>query len=332
MEGVVLINLGTPKAPNVRSVRKYLHEFLTDYRVIRAPWIKRQLLVRGIIVPNRVRESTMTYQKVWTEEGSPLLVYGKRVKKDLQQALGGEYVVSLGMRYQEPSIQHALDAVKHCKKITVIPLFPQYASATTGSVQEEVMRILSRWECIPEMHFIHEFATNPGFIEAFTSQIPHIEYDHALISFHGLPMKQLPYAQCSLGTCCNQLSSSNHTCYGAQCFATAKALAEKAGFSSYSVSFQSRLGKDPWMQPFTSEVVVELAKKGIRKLLVLCPSFVADCLETIYEIGEENREIFKENGGEELYLSPCPNDNPLWVEALMSMVKSVSHENVTSSL
>lgn len=302
VKGIVLINLGTPLSYSVRDVKKYLIEFLTDGRVIDLPWLQRQLLVRGAIVPKRVRESARTYQEVWTQEGSPLLVYGRSVQKLLQQRVGDSYIVSLGMRYQKPSIEEALRAVQKCSHITILPLFPQYASATTGSIVEEVMKCVSRWRFIPELHFIHEFSTHPRFLSAFASKIADYEYDHVLFSFHGLPVKQLP--------------KDGHLCYKAQCLEGAEKIAQMASISDYSISFQSRLGKDPWLEPFTCDVVPALARAGKQRVLVVCPSFVCDCLETIYEIGVENRELFLAAGGKELTLCPSLNDSPLWIEAL----------------
>jgi len=306
VKGIVLINLGTPVSPKVPDVRRYLHEFLTDGRVIDSPWLQRQLLVRGVIVPKRVKESARTYKEIWSESGSPLLVYGRKVQKLLQRKAGDEYKVVLGMRYQRPSIEDALREVQKCESITILPLFPQYASATTGSVIEEVMRIVGSWKFIPELRFINEFATHPGFIKAFAEQIKSYDFEHVLFSFHGLPVSQLPKDQ--------------FLCYKQQCIDGAAAMALEANLFSYSLSFQSRLGKEPWLEPFTIDTVECLAKQGIKKLLVVCPSFICDCLETLYEISYENREVFLEAGGEELTLCSSLNDSPLWIEALGDIV------------
>lgn len=332
--GVLLVNLGTPNSPTSRDVYRYLIEFLTDGRVIDSPWISRQLLVRGLIVPKRYRQSAKCYKKIWTSEGSPLKVYGYRVKDLLQEQLGDQYVVELAMRYQQPSIQDSLDRLMKsgCKKNIVLPLFPQYASATTGSVHQKVMEIVSKWQTIPEIALIDHYATHPGLIRAFcalASKYDMEDYDHVLFSFHGLPRRHLIKAdhstQCCMKTkgCCAVFSDRNQGCYSAQCYATANAIAKgmKLPLEKYSIAFQSRLGREPWLQPYTSETITHLAKQKKKRVLVFCPSFVSDCLETIYEIGIEYAEEFKLAGGKSLELVPGLNDHPQWIEALVDLVK-----------
>jgi protoporphyrin/coproporphyrin ferrochelatase len=332
--GILLVNLGTPNSPKGKDVYQYLIEFLTDKRVIDSGWLARQLLVRSVIVPFRYRQSAKAYRSIWTQEGSPLKVYGYRVQEKLQERLGKEFVVELAMRYQHPSISEALERLqsKSINRLIVIPLFPQYASATTGSVHQKVMEILSQWDVIPELVFIDQYATHPDMIEAFcevASPYRCANYDHVLLSFHGLPEKQLvkadKKAHClRTQDCCQKLSKTNATCYSAQCYATAQALAKalKLEKSHYTLSFQSRLGKDPWLQPYTSEVIRDLARKGKKRILVFCPSFVCDCLETVYEIGVEYAEEFKHAGGEQLDLVPGLNDHPRWIDALSVMSKA----------
>jgi protoporphyrin/coproporphyrin ferrochelatase len=329
--GVLLVNLGTPDSPGVRDVYRYLIEFLTDKRVIDLPWILRQLLVRGRIVPFRVRQSSNFYKKIWTKEGSPLFVFGKKLKENLQQELGSRFVVELGMRYQNPSIEKSLENLLKAgiDKLLVIPLFPQYASATTGSVHESVMNSLSKYTVIPKVTFVDQFATHPGFINAFKAvgQTYDIKsYDHVILSFHGLPQRQIKkadrFGHCLKKECCQSICSSNQSCYSAQCFASAFAIAKelKMAKDQFSVCFQSRLGSDPWLQPYTSTIIHDLAKQGKKRVLVFCPSFVCDCLETIYEIGVEYNKEFQEAGGEHLELVTGLNDHPLWVSGLKSMV------------
>lgn len=333
--GVLLVNLGTPRSPTGRDVFRYLIEFLTDKRVMDLPWLRRQLLVRGLIVPTRYRQSTSYYKQIWTPEGSPLMVYGKQVKERLQHTLGKEFHVELAMRYQEPSIEEGLAALidKGINHLIVLPLFPQYASATTGSVHERVMQILSRYPVIPRLTLIDQYATDPGLISAFCEvAAPYAleEYDHVLFSFHGLPERHLKAADrnknCCLkkADCCQRLSQENQNCYAAQCYATARAIAEKLDLSvsGYSICFQSRLGKDPWLQPYTSGRIAELAKEGKKRVLVFCPAFVCDCLETLFEIGVEYAAEFKHAGGQQLDLVPGLNAHPSWISTLKGLIEN----------
>jgi ferrochelatase len=331
--GLLIVNLGTPDSPAPRDVYRYLIEFLTDKRVIDLPWLSRQLLVRGAIVPKRYRQSASSYQKIWTEAGSPLKVYGYSLEQKLQNLLGDGFRVKLAMRYQNPSIESGINELMTAgiKRLIVLPLFPQYASATTGSVHQCVMAILKRYPIIPELVLINNFATHPGLIDSFCSiaQERYLidGYDHILLSFHGLPQKHITqsdqYGKCLRnGDCCSCLYSKNKDCYSAQCYATARAIAYQLGLSPnhYSVSFQSRMGKDPWLQPYTSEKVLTLAKAGCKRLMVFSPSFVCDCLETLFEIGFEAAEDFKRAGGETLDLVPGLNDHPKWIQALADIV------------
>lgn len=331
--GVLLVNLGTPDSPSGRDVYRYLIEFLTDHRVLDTSWLWRQLLVRGVIAPFRFRQSAKSYQAIWTPEGSPLKVYGYRVKELLQSQLGDEYCIELAMRYRSPSIEEGLNKLMQAgvQRITVFPLFPHYASATTGSVHQKVMELVSRYEVIPEINFISDYGTHPTLIDAFceaASQYCLSEYDHIIMSFHGLPQRQILKADkegCCLKSknCCRTPSSKNARCYSAQCYATARALAASLGVDeeTYSVVFQSRLGRDPWLQPYFSERIEQLAHEGKKKVLVFCPSFVCDCLETIYEIGVEYAAEFKKAGGERLDLVQGLNDHPKWIEALAEIIK-----------
>ncbi len=344
MVGILLINLGTPDSPSTPDVRKYLREFLMDKRVVDIPFILRWILVNGIIAPFRSPKSAKIYKEVWLPEGSPLKVYGVSLKEQLQKALGEEdYFVELGMRYQSPSIQNALKEMqkRQISKIVVVPLFPQYASATTGSIHDKVMEIVMRWQIIPELTFIKSFFDFPPFIEAFAqigkSYLEKEKYDHIIFSYHGLPERQIrkgdSTGEClkiakqnkekaGEANCCATLHAGNCGCYRAQCFATTRLLAEELGLKeeNYTVCFQSRLGNDPWIKPYTEDLIKELIKKGKKRVLAFSPAFVADCLETTIEIGEEYKEVFEELGGEHWQLVESLNDNPIWVEALKKMV------------
>lgn len=310
--GVLLVNLGTPASSSPKDVYRYLVQFLTDPRVIDLSWLRRQLLVRGFIVPSRYRQSAAAYQQIWTPDGSPLLVYGYRVKKLLQEALGIKYHVEIAMRYQQPSIRDGLASLmkRPLQKLIVLPLFPHYASATTGSVHQKVMEELCQYDTIPEVTLVRDYGDHPALISAFCAMAPKEQIhsaDHILFSFHGLPEAQI--------------RKTDHS-YPAQCHATADAIANKLGLSSdrFSVCFQSRLGKDPWLQPYASDVIERLAREGKQKIAVYCPSFVCDCLETSYEIAVEYAKEFNHAGGKELKLIPGLNEHPAWIETLRCLV------------
>lgn len=323
MKGLLLVNLGTPLSSSKWDVFKYLLEFLTDGRVIDIPWLKRQILVRGIIVPSRFRESANNYKAVWTEKGSPLLFHSQNLAEKVQKELGN-VKVELAMRYQVPSIESALNRLKGVQELVVLPLFPQYASATTGSIHQKVMDIVSKWDFVPSLSLINNFHDHPLFIKAFKEVAApfHLDnYDDVLFSFHGLPLRQLQKnsSHCNSLKCCSIKNDKNGACYGAQCYETARLIAKELGLKSYQVTFQSRLGKEPWKEPFTLDVIKSCAKEGKKKLLVFSPAFVADCLETIHEIGVEYAHEFKSCGGEKLDLVPSLNDSSEFVGLVVTM-------------
>jgi len=334
-KGVLIINLGTPDSPSTADVRKYLREFLMDPRVIDINPISRTLLVKGIIVPTRAPKSAKLYQKIWDPKtGSPLLHYSLLQQQLLQKRLGDDYIVELAMRYQSPSIESALEGLKAAlvDSIQVIPMFPQYASASTGSVYEKVMGLVGQWPTSPTISFINSFHDNKLMIETFADNARKHNpetYDHILFSFHGLPQRQLIKADhthnhCLKSVdCCQTLTDKNKFCYSAQSYHTAKRIAEELNIpkEKYTVCFQSRLGSDPWVQPYTSEVVAQMAKEGKKRLLVFCPAFVADCLETVYEVTTEYGDEFKALGGEHVQLVESLNDSPKFIEALAGMVR-----------
>lgn len=325
--GILLVNTGTPDSVQFQDVKRYLKEFLLDARILDKPLWIRELLVHGVIVPFRYKKSARAYAKIWTANGSPLLVHTQVLAERLQEALG--LPVEVGMRYGNPSIESGLKKLQFCQKIVIVPLFPQYASATSGSVLTEAMRVLSSWQVIPEVVFKGPFSTDEDYMQAWVANAQGIdfsEYDHVLFSFHGLPLSQIRKADrtgcCLKKNCCNEPRAENAFCYSAQCKTFGHELAMRLGITNYSITFQSRLGIEKWLSPYTAQVIQDLRKQGAKKLLVFSPSFVADCLETLYEISIELRDEFLVHGGERLDLVPSLNDNPLWIEALCNTLKN----------
>lgn len=335
--GVLLVNLGTPDSTATGDVRKYLREFLMDGRVIDIPVISRWMLVNLIIAPFRAPKSAHEYRKLFTERGSPLLFHTQDLKDKLIQKLDPEkYLVSMAMRYQTPSIENGLAELMKAKvkKIIVLPLFPQYASASNGSVIDKVMEIAQGWQIIPDFTFISNFLDHPLFLQAWAEQgqeaMKKEEYDRYLFSYHGLPERQILKGSvegyCQLGACCNKYGPKNQFCYRAQSFQTTRLLAAKLGLPDEKVvtSFQSRLGNDPWIKPYTDEIIKEFARDGVKKVLVFSPAFVADCLETTIEVAQEYKEKFEELGGEQWDLVTSLNSNDTWVDCVKDLVESRS--------
>ncbi len=331
---ILLINLGTPDSPSTSNVRKYLTEFLNDPRVIDISAVGRFFLVNGIIVPFRSPKSAKLYRHIWTEEGSPLLIHAQNLSKKLQTALGNDYIVEYAMRYQNPSIASALEKLRQQKpaKIVVVPLYPQYASSSTGSTIEKLFGLLAKWEVIPSIHVISKFYDDEHFINCFVEEGKKHDlnsYDHFLFSYHGLPERHIKKGAAHYGSdycqlsdkCCSSLNKNNQYCYRANCFYTTREITKKLNIPSekYTVCFQSRLN-DQWVKPFSDDVIKEKAKQGIKKMLVFSPAFVADCLETIHEIGTEYHELFREHGGEKIELVKSLNSNDSWVNALKQLV------------
>jgi protoporphyrin/coproporphyrin ferrochelatase len=335
--GILLIQLGTPNSPQVKDVRVYLREFLSDPRVIDISTIPRFFLVNFIIAPFRAPKSAKIYQKLWTEnglsdgrQGSPLLLYSESVKRKLQNALGNNFEVELAMRYQNPSMDSVLEKMrkKNYKKIIIFPLFPQYASASSGSAIDKALEIISKWWVIPEVKTITEFWDDEGYLNAFYERGKRYNlsnYDHVLFSYHGLPERQInkvhPERNCAACDCSHNFKVDYKYCYKAECYQTTRLLAQRLNISSekYTVCFQSRLD-EKWLRPFTDKTIIELAKKGIKKILVFSPAFVSDCLETIIEVGDEYQKLFKDNGGEKIQLVESLNDHPLWIETLKEII------------
>lgn len=338
--GILLINLGTPDDPGPSAVGRYLTEFLSDGRVVDIPWLPRQILVRGIISPLRRFRSSREYKKVWTEEGSPLLLYGKQLAQKVAERCAalassqpelGELHVHFAMRYQNPSMPMVLEQMRQCgyDRIIIVPLYAQYASATTGSTLQEAMRIISKWYVIPELRMISQYWDDEGYLSCFHNRARKFDldsYDHILFSYHGVPVRQVDKVyedqRCANHSCEVEINDENKFCYKATCFATTRALAKRLGLveDQYSVAFQSRLDKK-WLKPFSDQVIEELAQDGVKRLLVFSPAFVADCLETTVEIGEEYVEIFEEAGGEKLDFVPSLNAEDDWTEAVTNLIR-----------
>jgi len=331
--GLLLSNLGSPDAPRRREVASYLSRFLTDRRAVDIPWLWRQLLVRGIIAPFRSGRSARAYAKIWTNEGSPLVVHTTALAAKVGERLGPGWKVAAGMRTGKPSLEEALDALAAagCRRIVAMPLYPQYASATVGSTLEEVWRLASRREVVPEIVAAGSFFEHPLFLDAVADRIRSVREPFrnapVVFSFHGLPERQIrkadPTGTCLGGDCCERREGAERGCYKAQCHATARGLAVRLDLppDRWSVSFQSRLGREAWIGPSTADTLSELAAGGCPHVVVATPSFVADCLETLEEIGIGLAKTFESKGGT-LHLVPCLDTGEDWVDAVARMALS----------
>jgi ferrochelatase len=331
--GVLLLNLGTPAAPTTAAVRRYLREFLSDPRVIDVPALARFLLVNGIIAPFRAPRSAKAYASIWSAEGSPLLLHTRALAQALQKSMP-HVAVEFGMRYGEPGMAAALERLlaQGVERVLAVPLYPQYASSSTGSSVDRLYRLAAeRWNT-PWIEVLAPFYEAPEFLEALVAlaqpELEAFQPEHVLLSYHGLPerhvKKSAPDGPHCLARpdCCAAICNQNRWCYRAQCFATSRGLIERLKLDPQRVTtaFQSRLGRDPWIQPFSDQVLLDLARSGVKRLLVMCPSFTADCLETLEEIGERARHDFLAAGGSALQLVPCLNASPAWVAGLSDML------------
>ena len=328
-----MIQLGTPDSPRTSDVRRYLSEFLNDPRVIDLPFLARKLLVNGVIVPFRAPKSAKIYQELWdmSDGVSPLITHTENITELLQEKMDEQFTVEFAMRYQNPSMDMVLEKIRKVNydKIIIIPLFPQYASASSGSAIEKAMNIIRKWWVIPELKIVSQFWDSEGYINSIVERSKAFDltsYDHVLFSYHGLPERHVDKVYegtdlCTDQPCETELNDKNKLCYKATCFATTRLIAKKLNLkeSDYTVCFQSRLTKK-WLTPFSDQVVEEWAKKGAKKLLVFSPAFVADCLETLVEIGSEYQEIFEEYGGKTVDLVPSSNDHPEFVSCLNELV------------
>lgn len=329
--GVLLINVGTPDAPTPVAVRRYLAEFLSDPFVVDIPAPLRFLLLHLFILPFRPKRAAAAYQKIWTERGSPLRFHGEDLRSKLAARTGRS--VTLGMRYGNPSLRAALDELVDAEvtEVQVLPLFPQYSQSAWQTAAVASRRLADERNL--EISFVPPFFDHPGFLAALADgarpTLEEFEPDHLLISFHGLPERHIRRSDRSKegycltrADCCKEIVEENRDCYRAQCHATARGLAEllDLGPDGWDMAFQSRLGRTPWIRPFTDHRITELAATGCRRLAVICPSFVADCLETLEEIQIRARESFLAAGGEDLRLIPTVNSSDAWVEVTAGML------------
>jgi ferrochelatase len=333
--GWLLINLGTPDSPEPSDVRRYLREFLSDPRVIDVHPAIRFFFLNFVILPFRPKTSGEAYRKIWTERGSPLLFHGMDLTEKVRRRLGDGTPVELGMRYGKPSIAAALDrlAAAGAERIVVFPLFPQYSSAATGSALEKVYDEAGKLWNTPYVQVVPPFYDHPAFIDACAQVARRSLHGSAaevvLFSFHGLPERQCEKsdptrAHClKREDCCDRIVEVNRWCYRAQCYATARALADRLGLSEERriVCFQSRLGRTPWIKPYTDEVILELARKGVKRAAILSPAFVADCLETLEELGIRAAETFRAAGGEELRVVPAVNSDDFWADGVVAIAR-----------
>ncbi|MCA9677368.1 MAG: ferrochelatase [Kofleriaceae bacterium] len=336
--GLLLLNLGTPDAPTASAVRRYLAQFLSDPRVLDMNPVGRWLLLHGIILRTRPAKSAHAYQQIWdAQRGSPLLSHSQELAAEVATRLGDRWRVALGMRYGNPSIAAALAELRGgprpCDRIVALPLFPQYASSSTGSAVEELWRVASAGAVVPSLEIGGAFYDDPGFIAAFAAVgrpiLDDFGADHVMFSFHGLPERHVQAtdptgAHCLRSdACCAAIVDANRHCYRAQCHVTARALIAALALdpARTSVAFQSRLGRVPWIKPYTDKVLDELAAAGVKRLAVFCPAFVADCLETLEEIGLRARAQFVAAGGEDLILVPSLNASPAWADAVAAMAR-----------
>lgn len=330
--GVLLVNLGSPASTEVADVRRYLNQFLMDPCVVDLPWLPRRLLVSMILL-RRPQESAHAYASIWWDEGSPLVVITRRVRDALRSRL--DMPVEMAMRYGEPSIEQGILALveQGVDEILLLHQYPQFADSTITTVVREAQRVLTMHGLKVRLTVLPAFHDRPDYLGALAANTqPHLAdgFDHLLFSYHGLPERHLrkvdPTGCHCLKTsdCCERPSPAHATCYRSQCVAVSRRMAEHFNLSDdqWSMSFQSRLGRDKWIEPYTEAQLEELAARGVKRLLVMCPAFTADCIETLEEIGDRGREQFINAGGEELVLIPCLNDHPQWMDVLANWARS----------
>jgi len=337
-KGVLLVNLGSPDSTDPKDVKKYLGEFLMDERVIDVPYWARTLLVKGIVLNTRPKKSAEAYQKIWWEEGSPLIVLSERLQKKIDEQTS--VPIALAMRYGTPNIKQGLQELKEkgVDEVLLFPLYPQFAMATTETIL--VLAEELRKEFFPEMSFttVPPFYNHPDYVSTLARSIAENledkEYEHLLFSYHGVPERHIrksdvTNSHCKIdGSCCQTASTAHQFCYRHQCFETTRLVAKELGLkpNTYSVSFQSRLGFDPWLKPYTDRTIERFGKQGMKKLAIVTPAFVSDCLETLEEIAMEGEEIFHEVGGKDFSVVPCLNDREDWVKVLSRWVDEWAHQ------
>ncbi|MGB1307677.1 MAG: ferrochelatase [Oceanihabitans sp.] len=344
MKGILLVNLGSPDSPNPKDVKKYLGEFLMDERVIDAPLWARNLLVRGIILNTRPKASAAAYKKIWWDQGSPLIVLSERLQSKMQKQT--KMPVALAMRYGSMTIKKGMQELvgKGVDEILLFPLYPQFAMATTETILVLANEIKEKYFKNIKLESVPAFYNKPDYIEVLSNSIAkhlqNVDYEHLLFSYHGVPERHIrkrdvTKSHCNPagdGSCCATPSKAHEFCYKHQCLEVTRLVAQKLQLkeNSYSTSFQSRLGFDPWLQPYTDRTIERLGKEGTKKMAIVTPAFVSDCLETLEEIAMEGQEIFHEMGGEEFTTIPCLNDDDPWVELLAKWVNNWSKKGVLS--
>ena len=333
------MNLGSPDSTSVPDVRRYLTEFLMDERVIDIPYLARALLIRGIVVPFRAPKSAEAYKTIWTNEGSPLVALTKKLQSALQQRVS--VPVEAAMRYGKPGVKQAYDSLlqrdANIKEVTAVPLYPHYAMSSYETAVENAKEIHAQYKYPFELKFVKPYYNNGSYIDALATNMQRYvdtEYDHILFSYHGVPQRHIRKSDITgnhclqSADCCDKASPAHAFCYRHQCFTTTRLVTEKLGIpqSKFSISFQSRLGKG-WLEPFTDKRLEEMPAEEIKKLLIICPAFVSDCLETLEEIAIRGKESFMNAGGESYRMIPCLNLEPLWVRTLQQLVESVQQDN-----
>ncbi len=312
--GILLVNLGTPDSPSPKDVKRYLSEFLWDPRVVEMPRARWWLILHGIVLNTRPARSAKAYRKIWTEQGSPLLVHTLKQAQALQKELGNSISVVAAMRYGNPSIKHGLEQLRDqgCQRILVFPLYPQYSATTTASTFDAVVTELKTWRVIPELRLLNQYFDDPAYIQALATSVQSFQQQHGrpeklILSYHGLPQR---YADAG-------------DPYPRQCEATTKALTKELdlGVAQWHMTYQSRLGKDPWLQPATTDTLQDLASAGCKHVQVICPGFASDCLETLEEIAMENRKVFLQAGGDRYEYIPCLNDSEAHIQMLTKLAQ-----------
>lgn len=321
---LVLINLGTPSALNKKAIKQFLRSFLMDYRVINLPFLIRWVLVNLLIIPFRAKNTLEAYRTIWMDEGSPLLINSLKLLQKVTEKAPEHVSIHLAMRYGEPNLATVLSQLKEKESITLLPLYPQYAASSTGTAIELALKTLSTWDRIPSIQLIRDFYHDNAYITAMVNHIkPFVQSDtFILFSYHGLPKNHLEKEGCN-PVCDNNcpLPRAKEGCYRAQCIETTLLIATRLGLNAdqYTTSFQSRLGKTPWIKPYTDEIIQTLRQNNITQLTVVTPSFVADCLETLEEIGEQLKHAWLKQGGTTFTLVPCLNDNTDFVNMLLTV-------------
>lgn len=342
-KAVVLLNLGTPAEPTPEGLREYYRHFFSDPYVFDFNPLGLWLLRNLIILPFRAPRIAKDYEQIWMDDGSPLKVYADRMQASVQQAFnaaGEDVLVRNAMAYSKPFVAETMAELEQAgaTEIVLLPMYPQYSTATTESVFNDVRQAAKKWQVAPKLHFVNDLFTEPAFIRAWTERINGFleqeSIDHVVFSYHGVPEKTIKKADkaqvCKFGSCCQQITDSNRYCYRMQCVQTTEAIVKSLGWDKdkYSFAFQSRFGPLPWLQPYLDEHLANLVKSGVKRVAVVTPSFISDCLETLFEIGVEYKEEFEEAGGEHFALVPNLNDDPAWFAAVHEMAHK--HLRLTS--